>query len=395
MLNIKKCSSIVMVAMMFVASWAFGQKWFDFSKPQPTVGASQMDVLLPKIKGKSVALVVNHTALVGKTHLTDTLKALGVDIKKVFGPEHGFRGAAADGETIKDNVDAKSGLKVVSLYGENKKPTRDQLADVDIVIFDIQDVGARFYTYISTLNYVMEACAEQKKTLLILDRPNPNGNMVDGPVLVDSTLRSFVGMNPIPITHGMTVGEYATMLNGERWLKNGVKCNLEIVNVKGWTHQDSFSFSPRPSPNLPNDQAIRLYPTTCLFEGTVISVGRGTQTPFLLLGNPLLKGLPIQFTPVSIQGMSTNPPHMNKLCYGIDLSTVKAEPKINIQLLIDFYNLYPDKEKFFTNYFDKLAGTKELKQQIKSGMSEEQIRKTWEKDLNAFKEKRKKYLLYP
>jgi uncharacterized protein YbbC (DUF1343 family) len=395
MLNIKKCSSIAMVAVMFVASCAFGQKWYDFSKPQPTVGASQMDVLLPKIKGKSVALVVNHTAMVGKTHLTDTLKALGIDIKKVFGPEHGFRGAAADGETIKDNIDAKSGLKVVSLYGENKKPTRDQLSDVDIVIFDIQDVGARFYTYISTLNYVMEACAEQKKTLLILDRPNPNGNMVDGPVLVDSTLRSFVGMNPIPITHGMTVGEYATMLNGEGWLKNGLKCNLEIVKVKGWTHQDSFSFSPRPSPNLPNDQAIRLYPTTCLFEGTVISVGRGTQTPFLLLGNPLLKALPIQFTPVSIQGMSTNPPHMNKLCYGIDLSTVKAEPKINIQLLIDFYNLYPDKEKFFTNYFDKLAGTKELKQQIKSGMSEEQIRKTWEKDLNAFKEKRKKYLLYP
>jgi uncharacterized protein YbbC (DUF1343 family) len=395
MLNIKKCSFIVFVAMMFVASSAFGQKWFDFSKPQPTVGASQMDVLLPKIKGKSVAMVVNHTAMVGKTHLTDTLKALGVDIKKVFGPEHGFRGAAADGETIKDGVDAKSGLKVVSLYGENKKPTREQLTDVDIVIFDIQDVGARFYTYISTLNYVMEACAEQKKTLLILDRPNPNGNMVDGPVLTDSTLRSFVGMNPIPIAHGMTVGEYATMLNGEGWLKNGLKCNLEIVKVKGWAHHDSFSFSPRPSPNLPNDQAVRLYPTTCLFEGTVISVGRGTQTPFLVLGNPLLKGLPIQFTPVSIAGMSTNPPHMNKLCYGIDLSTVKAEPKINIQLFIDFYNLYPEKEKFFTNYFDKLAGTKELKQQIKNGMSEEQIRKTWEKDLNAFKEKRKKYLLYP
>jgi uncharacterized protein YbbC (DUF1343 family) len=384
-----------MIAMMFVASSAIGQKWFDFSKPQPTVGASQLDVLIPKIKDQSVALVVNHTAMVGKTHLTDTLNALGINIKKVFGPEHGFRGAAADGETIKDGVDAKSGLKVLSLYGENKKPTREQLADVDIVIFDIQDVGARFYTYISTLNYVMEACAEERKTLLILDRPNPNGNMVDGPVLVDSTLRSFVGMNPIPIAHGMTVGEYATMLNGEGWLKKGVKCSLEIVKVKGWSHQDPFSFSPRPSPNLPNNQAVKLYPTTCLFEGTVISVGRGTQTPFLLLGNPLLKGLPIQFTPVSIAGMSTSPPHMNKLCYGIDLSTVKAESKINVQLLIDFYNLYPDKEKFFTSYFDKLAGTKDLRQQIKSGMSEEQIRKTWENDLNAFKAKRKKYLLYP
>jgi uncharacterized protein YbbC (DUF1343 family) len=395
MLNIKNRSFIVFFALTIVGYSAFGQKWFDFNKPQVSVGASQMDLLIPKIKGKPVALVVNHTAIVGRTHLTDTLKSLGIDIKKVFAPEHGFRGAAADGETIKDGVDAKSGLKVVSLYGENKKPTRDQLADVDVVIFDIQDVGARFYTYISTLNYVMEACAEQNKTMLILDRPNPNGNMVDGPVLMDTTLRSFVGMNPIPITHGMTIGEYASMINGEGWLTKKIKCNLDIVKLKGWTHNDSFSFSPRPSPNLPNDQAVKLYPTTCLFEGTVISVGRGTQTPFLVLGNPLLKGLPIQFTPVSIPGMSTNPPHLNKLCYGIDLSTVKAEPKIQIQLLIDFYNRYPDKEKFFTNYFDKLAGTKDLKQQIKSGLTEEQIRKTWEKDLNAFKEKRKKYLLYP
>ena len=383
------------LAVLFVSASAFGQKWFDFNKPQPSVGASQMDVLIPKLKGKSIALVVNHTALVGKTHLTDTLKSLGIEIKKVFAPEHGFRGSAADGETIKDGIDLKSGLKVVSLYGDNKKPRPDQLSDVDIVIFDIQDVGARFYTYISTLNYVMEACAEQKKKVLILDRPNPNGDMVDGPVLMDTTLRAFVAMNQIPIAHGMTIGEYAQMINGEGWLKKGIKCELEIIKVKGWTHAEKFSFSPRPSPNLPNDQAVRLYPTTCLFEGTQISVGRGTQTPFLVLGNPLLKGLPIQFTPISIPGMSTNPPHMNKVCYGIDLSTVKAESKINLQLVIDFYNRYPDKDKFFTNYFDTLAGTRELKKQIKSGMTEEQIRKTWEKDLNVFKEKRKKYLLYP
>jgi uncharacterized protein YbbC (DUF1343 family) len=363
-------------------------------KVSPTVVADQLDVLLPKLKGKNVGLVVNHTALVGRTHLADTLKAHGITIKKVFAPEHGFRGSAADGETIKDGFDTKSGLPVVSLYGSNKKPTPRQLADVDVLIFDIQDVGVRFYTFISTLHYVMEAAAEHGKKVFVLDRPNPNGNYVDGPVL-DPALKSFVGIHPIPVVHGVTVGELARMINGEGWLENGVKCDLEVIPVKHWTHIDPYPLSIKPSPNLPNDQAVKLYPSLCLFEGTVISVGRGTQTPFLILGNPLLKDLPFQFTPVAIPGMSNTPPHENKLCHGIDLRNVPVEPKLSLKYLIDFYQRYPDKDKFFTVYFDKLAGTTALRQQIKDGLSEEAIRKTWQKDLDIYKAIRQKYLMYP
>ena len=366
----------------------------EIEKASVTVGAAQLDILLPKLKGKNTALVVNHTALVKNTHLADTLKTYGIIIKKVFAPEHGFRGAAADGETIKDGFDTRSGLPVASLYGDNKKPTPEQLADVDVVIFDIQDVGARFYTFISTLHYVMEACAEQHKKLIVLDRPNPNGNYTDGPVL-DPSLKSFIGMHPIPIVHGLTVGELAKMINGEGWLDKGVKCDVEVIPVLGWAHSDPYSLSTKPSPNLPNDQAIKLYPSICLFEGTVISVGRGTQTPFLILGNPLLKDLPFQFTPVAIPGMSNNPPHQNKICYGLDLRNVNVEPRINLKYLIDLYQRYPEKEKFFTSYFDKLAGTTTLKQQIKEGVSEEEIRKGWQKDLGIYRELRKKYLIYP
>lgn len=363
-------------------------------KASPVVGAAQLDVFLPKLKGKNVGLVVNHTALVGNTHLADTLKAHGVTIKKVFAPEHGFRGAAADGETIKDGFDTRSGLPVVSLYGNNKKPTPEQLADVDVLVFDIQDVGVRFYTFISTLHYVMEAAAEHGKKVLVLDRPNPNGSYVDGPVL-DPALKSFVGIHPIPVVHGVTVGELARMINGEGWLDKGVKCDLEVVPVKHWTHQDPYSLSPKPSPNLPNDQAIRLYPSLCLFEGTVISVGRGTQTPFLIVGNPLLKDLPFRFTPVAIPGMSNTPPHQGKLCYGLDLRQVEVEPKLSLKYLIDLYQRYPEKEKFFTSYFDKLAGTTALRQQIIDGVSEEAIRKTWQKDLDTYRAIRQKYLMYP
>lgn len=399
MQNIKIATWLFVLAMWFQCSnrpsvQTPDGETIENEKALIKVGAAQLDVLLPKLKGKFVGLVVNHTALVSKTHLADTLKSAGVTIKKVFAPEHGFRGSAADGETIKDGFDTKSGLSVVSLYGNNKKPTPEQLADLDVMVFDIQDVGARFYTYISTLHYVMEACAEQKKKLIVLDRPNPNGNYVDGPIL-DSTQRSFIGMHPIPVVHGLTVAELAQMINGEGWLENKVKCDLEIIRVQNWKHQDPYALPVKPSPNLPNDQAIKLYPSICFFEGTVISVGRGTQTPFLILGNPLLKDLPFQFTPVDIPGMANNPPHENQLCYGIDLSQAPTEPKISLKYLLDFYKRYPDKEKFFTAYFDKLAGTTMLKQQIKDGLSEDEIRATWAKDLVVYQELRKKYLIYP
>lgn len=363
-------------------------------KPTVQVGADQLDALLPKLKNKRVALVVNHTSLVGNTHLTDTLMASGVTIMKVFAPEHGFRGAAADGEKVNDAVDSKTGLSIVSLYGKNRKPTAEQLADVDIVIFDIQDVGTRFYTYISTMHYVMEACAEHEKKMIVLDRPNPNGNYVDGPMRVES-LKSFVGMHSIPIVHGLTVGELAQMINGEGWLEKGLKCDVEVIPVKNWTHQNAYSLPVKPSPNIPNDQAVKLYPSLCLFEGTVISVGRGTQTPFLIIGNPEFKDMPFSFTPKPIPGMSNEPPQEGKTCYGLDLRNVSVEPGINLKYLLDFYNKYSDKDKFFIGSFDRLAGTPELKEQIKKGMTEEQIKATWKKDLDTYREMRKKYLMYP
>jgi uncharacterized protein YbbC (DUF1343 family) len=358
-----------------------------------TVGAEQLDQLLPLLTNKRVGLVVNNTALVGKTHLVDTLVARGVQVKKIFGPEHGFRGDAADGEHVTDAVDAKTKVPVVSLYGKNYKATPEQVQDLDILIFDIQDVGARFYTYISTMHYLMETCAENNKKLIILDRPNPNGSYVDGPIR-EEEFKSFVGMHPIPITHGMTIGELAQMINGEGWLAGGKKCELQIITLKNWKHNDEYLLPARPSPNLPNNQAIRLYPSLCLFEGTVISIGRGTPTPFQILGNPELKDMPYTFTPVALKGYSLEPPHKDKLCYGIDLRTITPPQKIDLQYLIMFYQKYPDKEKFFTAYFDKLAGTARLKQQIKDGLTEEQIRASWKPGLDDFNTKREKYLLY-
>lgn len=358
------------------------------------LGADQLDVLLPKLKSKRVALVVNHTSLIGRTHITDTLISSGISIKKVFAPEHGFRGAAADGEKINDGVDAKTGLAIVSLYGTNRKPTPEQLADVDVVIFDIQDVGTRFYTYISTMHYVMEACAEQNKKMIILDRPNPNGSYVDGPMRVPE-LKTFVGMHPIPIVHGLTVGELAGMINGEGWLEKGVKCDVEVIKLKNWKHDDSYSLPVKPSPNLPNDQAVRLYPSLCLFEGTVVSVGRGTETPFLIIGNPELKNMPFSFTPRPMPGMSNDPPQNGKVCYGLDLRNVSVERRIELKYLLDFYKRYPDKDKFFIGSFDRLAGTPVLKEQIRGGLTEDQIKATWQKDLEAYRAMRQQYLLYP
>lgn len=358
------------------------------------LGAEQLDLLLPKLHGKKVGLVVNNTALVGKTHLADTLLSRGVEVKKIFGPEHGFRGDAADGEHIQDAVDPKTGVPVISLYGKNSKPTAEQLQGLDIVIFDIQDVGARFYTYISTMTYLMEACAENQKKLIVLDRPNPNGSYVDGPIMQPG-LKSFVGMHPMPITHGMTVGELARMINGEGWLANGVSCDVEVIPLKNWKHDDDYSLPVRPSPNLPNDQAVRLYPSICLFEGTVISVGRGTPFPFQVLGNPELKDLNFTFTPVPMKGYSLEPPQKDKLCYGIDLRKATPARKVDLSYLLKLYQLYPDKDKFFLVYFDKLAGTPLLQQQIKDGLTEAQIRASWKPGLDEFNAKRKKYLLYP
>lgn len=368
------------------------------AKPQSTdpsvkTGADQIGSFYKTLLGKRVALVVNHTSLIGTTHLADSLKALGVNIVKIFGPEHGFRGNAADGEHVNDSVDVRTGIALISLYGKDKKPAQQQLENVDVVIFDIQDVGTRFYTYISTMHYVMEACAEAHKKVIILDRPNPNA-FVDGP-MNEKPFQSFVAMHPIPIAHGLTVGELAQMINGEGWLSNNLQCNIEIINVKNWKHTDEYVLPVGPSPNLPNNQAIRLYPSICLFEGTVISLGRGTPFPFQVLGNPELKDMPFTFTPVTIKGVAVKPPHENKLCYGVDLRTDTPERKINLSYLFAMYKAYPDKEKFFIPYFDILAGTPTLKQQIKDGVTEEQIRASWEPGLTAYKELRKKYLLYP
>lgn len=364
------------------------------AEQKPVVGADQLHLLLPKLRSKKVALVVNHTSLAGRTHLADTLVSAGINIRKVFAPEHGFRGAAADGEKINDGIDSKTGLAIVSLYGNNRKPTPAQLADVDVVVFDIQDVGTRFYTYISTMHYVMEACAEQGKKMIILDRPNPNGGYVDGPLRVPE-LKSFVGMHPIPIVHGLTVGELSGMINGEGWLEKGVKCDVEIVGLKNWKHGDFYSLPVKPSPNLPNDQAVKLYPSLCLFEGTVVSVGRGTETPFLIIGNPEFKDMPFTFIPRPIPGASNDPPQNGKLCYGLDLRNVEVQPRINLKYLLDFYSKYPDKENFFIASFDRLAGTPELKEQIRKGFTEEQIRDTWKGGLETYRNMRKKYLLYP
>lgn len=372
------------------------------SQPAPArlvLGAEQLDTLLALLDKRNVGLLVNHTATVGKSHLVDTLIRRGVNIKKIFGPEHGFRGNAADGEVVKNGVDTKSGLPVVSLYGTNRKPTPEQLADIDVVIFDIQDVGTRFYTYISSLHYLMEACVENGKQVIVLDRPNPHGGYVDGPIL-EPEFRSFVGMHRIPVVHGVTVGELAKMINGEGWLGQGKKCDLKVVAMKNWKHSDEYLLPIAPSPNLPNNQAIRLYPSLCFFEGTAISVGRGTPTPFQVLGNPLLKGFPFSFTPATIPGVAVNPPHEGKLCYGLDLRNAEVDKRIDLSYLINMYNAYPDKDNFFTNpfdknYIDKLAGTTKLKQQVRAGMTEDQIRETWKKDLDTYQEMRRKYLLYP
>jgi uncharacterized protein YbbC (DUF1343 family) len=363
-----------------------------------TVGAAQLKAYLPLLRKQRVGLVVNQTSRLDQTHLVDTLKSLQVNLTAIFAPEHGFRGEAADGATITDGRDARSGVSVRSLYGKTKKPTPEMLADVDMLVFDIQDVGTRFYTFISTLHYVMEAAAEQGKTVIVLDRPNPNGAVVDGPVLAPAH-RSFVGLDPLPICHGLTVGELAKMLNGEKWLAGGRTCRLHVVPMTGgYTHATPYVLPVRPSPNLPTARAVALYPSICLFEGTNVSVGRGTDRPFEVIGAPTQPATrPYQFTPKPNTGSPT-PPLNGQLCYGLNLHQPGAQESpeyFTVKYLLDFYQQSTDKAHFFTKYFEQLSGTDSLRAQVIAGRSEAQIRASWQPKLDRFKQLRKKYLLYP
>ncbi|RNC84972.1 MAG: DUF1343 domain-containing protein [Winogradskyella sp.] len=366
------------------------------------VGANQTESYLELLEGKRVGIVANQTSVIFKNsehgsykHLVDSLLDLKIDIKKVFSPEHGFRGKADAGELVKDGKDAKTGLPIYSLHGKHKKPAEAQLKDIDIMVFDIQDVGVRFYTYISTLHYVMEACAEQNIPLLILDRPNPNGNYVDGPTL-EKDHSSFLGMHPIPLVHGMTIGEYAQMINGEGWLNNGITCEITVKTLKNYNHSSTYSLPIRPSPNLPNDHSIKLYPSLGLFEGTTINAGRGTEFQFQRYGAPFLDSSHYQFsyTPVANFG-AKYPKHKNEVCYGVDLSQIKSERAFTLKYIIDAYNNATDKSKVFnTSNFTTHAGTKKLQQKIEAGLSEKEIKETWQEDLEKYNTMRKKYLIY-
>ncbi|QHS56150.1 DUF1343 domain-containing protein [Mucilaginibacter sp. 14171R-50] len=364
--------------------------------------ADRLDAYLDYLKGRKIGMLINQTSVIGinKTPLVDSLLKLGVNIKKIYGPEHGFRGNASDGAEIDNTIDKVTGLPAISLYGKHNKPTPEDLKGIDLMIFDVQDVGTRFYTYISTLHYVMEACAENNIELMILDRPNPNGVYVDGPVLDTAGYRSFVGMHPIPVLHGMTIAEYAQMINGEGWLKNKVQCKLKIIKVANYQRDMDYTLPVSPSPNLNSAQSILLYPHICFFEGTALSLGRGTLFPFQVIGSPMLKGkYSFSFKPVSIPGMSDNPPLKDKVCYGLDLKnynmqTIRKSGKLNLAWVIDMYKIYPDKEHFFIPYFARLAGNDELRKQIIAGKSEAEIRQSWEPALTKFKATRSKYLLY-
>lgn len=357
------------------------------------LGAERMAEYLPLLEGKRVAMVVNQTSTIGNSHLVDTLIARGVDVVKVMAPEHGFRGEAPDGEKIDDSRDARTGLPIISIYGKNKKPTPEMLADVDVLIFDIQDVGVRFYTFISTMHYVMEAAAENDKEVIVLDRPNPNGMYIDGPVK-DDAVNSFVGMHPIPIVHGLTVGELAKMINNEGWLKDKVGAALTVIPMTGWDHTQSYSLPVKPSPNLPNDNAIALYPSLALFEGTVVSVGRGTDHPFEQIGHPMYSSGGVSFTPIPNAG-SKYPPLEGELCVGYAFYEAQSPRGLSLKWLINFHNDLSSKTEFFKDYLTLLAGTEELRKQIELGLTEEQIKATWQPRLNDYKAMRKQYLLYP
>ena len=370
----------------------------QLSAAEYLTGAAQSDKYISLLQGKRVGVTANHTSLVGDKHLVDVLLNQGINIVCIYSPEHGFRGTADAGEHVASDKDPVTGIPIVSLYGRNKKPLPEQLRNIDIMIFDMQDVGLRFFTYLSTLHYVMEACAEQDIPLLILDRPNPNGFYVDGPVL-EPQHRSFVGLHPIPVVHGMTLGELAQMINGEQWLNNGVQCKITIIPCKHYTRQSLYRLPVRPSPNLPNMQAVYLYASLCFFEGTAISLGRGTDFPFQVFGHPDYSDIyAFTFTPKPVQGAS-NPPLKDKLCYGVDLreypeSLLTTAPRIRLEWLLEAYRNFKNKDKFFTAFFATLWGTTRIQKMIEQGASEQQIRDSWQPDVEQFLILRKKYLLY-
>ncbi|MCB0665034.1 MAG: DUF1343 domain-containing protein [Saprospiraceae bacterium] len=362
-------------------------------------GSWQTGDYLPLVENKKIGMVVNHTSRIGEMHLVDSLLKLNIKIQRIFSPEHGFRGKADAGAHIGDETDPETGIPIVSLYGEKRKPSESDIKYLDLLIFDIQDVGARFYTYISTLHYVMEACAEFQKPLIVLDRPNPNGHYMDGPVRQDS-FQSFVGMHPVPVVYGMTIGEYAQMINGEKWLTDGLQCELQVIKCKNYNHQTMYELPVAPSPNLPNLRSVLLYPSLCFFEGTPISIGRGTNTQFQVIGHPDLQG-DYAFVPEPMFG-AAKPKLEGKQCKGLDLTKLSVEDifatsEIQLKFILDAYAQFPDKKKFFNanGWFDRLAGTTTLREQIINGKSEEEIRNTWQPDLVNFAEKRLKYLLYP
>jgi uncharacterized protein YbbC (DUF1343 family) len=380
---------------VFLLLFLFGCK----SQINIKTGAEQTEEYLFLLKEKRVALVANQTSVINETHLVDTLLSLGINIKKVFAPEHGFRGVADAGEHIKTTKDKKTGLPLISLYGEHKKPNPADLKDIDVVVFDIQDVGVRFYTYISTMHYVMEACAENNKEMIILDRPNPNGNYIDGPVLQEK-YKSFVGMHPIPLVHGLTVAELAGMINGEGWLAGKQKCKLTVIKCSNYSHKDLYNLPVKPSPNLPNSLSVYLYPSLGIFEGTSISVGRGTPFPFQVYGHPKMQNKKFSFIPESMLGAS-NPPHSGKTCFGEDLKIYEESFTLNggsfiLQFLIDTYKNTPDKKDFFlaNGFFNLLAGNALLKQQIIEGKTENEIRESWKSEFEEYKKLRSNYLLY-
>lgn len=362
-------------------------------------GAYQFSKYVPSLKGLKVAIVANHTSMIGNVHLVDTLLAQDVKVKKIFAPEHGFRGNAANGEHIKNAIDKKSGLPIVSLYGKQKKPSSKELKGIDAIIFDMQDVGVRYYTYLTTMHYIMEACAENNISLWILDRPNPNGHYIDGPVLDPKFTQSMVGLHPIPLVHGMTLGELAMMIKGEKWISKAIKLSLFVVPVKHYDHNTEYQLPIAPSPNLPTPASIILYPSLGLFEGTIMSMGRGTQWPFEVLGAPWFHEGKFQFTPNDIPGKAINPPYKGQLCKGLHLDNfaydyLKDYQKIYLLWMIEMYKSYGSKPEFFNSFFDKLAGTPDLKKQIIEGKTEAEIRASWESELQLFKKIRRNYLIY-
>lgn len=386
------------ILLWLIAFFSFTPAIYSTEAPL-ILGAEQLDTITNLLKGKRVGLVVNQTSILEnqQVHLLDALLAKKVNVIKVFAPEHGFRGTGDAGAEIKDSRDLKTGVPIISIYGKNKKPSAEQLSDLDVLVFDIQDVGARFYTYISTMHYVMEACAENQKEFIVLDRPNPN-DFVDGPVRQEG-FESFVSVDPIPILHGLTVAELAQMINGEGWLKSTPdSCKLTVVPMKNWKHGDPYWLPVKPSPNLPNDQSIRLYPSLCFFEATKVSVGRGTYNPFQMIGYPDVKYGDFTFTPVSLPGFDTNPLQKDKVCHGVDLREYPFEGGLTLRFFLDFYQKAGKDQAFFfarPHWFDLLAGTKKLRFQIVRGLSEKEIRDSWKPELDQYKKMRKKYLLYP